>query len=321
MFLSNHDSNKSEAEQALAIAKEALSAVEKEMNVLRKRTDEYTGKIMPVENANFMGARYSNISSYADNGFYRSSSYQNTAERARKHAEELKLKCDEVHQRNLDALENNKKLREKVEVFMTAIGVPSKYYTTEYKTSRSSGKRVCCNAGYLDDLAREVKIDDGYETAMKLYENFLAMIAAYVNSEEQKVKNLEAERKKKDKREVANKQLGVLVLKYELPYESGWQDVLDSLLSKDKYLRLGHYLLQNRNDWRDGHEQAEYGLSQFQVESEQDREIVKDLQDCIVNWDGDGRIFRDTKWNYDEIFKLVEPGLFKDYLLCSEQIN
>lgn len=321
MLLSNYDREKTEVEQALAIAKEALQKVEKEMNVLRKRTDEYTGKIMPVENANFMGQRKSQISYYADNDYHTSSSYQNTALRARKHAEELKLKCDEAHQRNLEALENNKKLREKVEVFMEAIGMPKSYSVKEYKTKRSQGEYVKYSAGYLSDLSRYVPIDDGYEKAVKEHEDFLAAIAAYEKGEKQKAEKLEAERKKKEEQEVADKQLGVLVLKYELPYESGWKDILDHLLSKDKYLRLAHYLCENRNDWSDGYDKAEYGLSQFQAESEQDHEIVKDIQDCIDNWDGDGRVFRDTKWSYDEVFKLADQSLFKDYSICYNHIS
>lgn len=320
MLLSNHDQNKSEAEQALAIAKAALEKVEQTVSVLQKRTDEYTGKIMPVENANFMGHRR-NVSSYANNGYYLSGSYQNTAARARKHAEELKAKCDEAHQNNLVALENNKKLREKVEVFMDAIGMPRSYAVKECKTRRSSGEYVKYAAGYLSDISRHVIVDDGYAAAMQEYTSFLGTIAAWEKEKEQEEKKLEAEREKKEKQVLAEKQLGVLLLKYGLPYESNWKEVLECLLTKDKYLRLGHFLFKNYNDSIDGHEQADYGLSQFQVESEQDREIAKDIQNCIDNWDGDGRTFRDTTWSYDEIFKLADPSLHKDYLLCSEHVN
>lgn len=318
MLLSNYDKEKTEAEQALAIAKEALQKVEKEMNVLRKRTEEFTGKIMPVENANFMGQRHA-PESYGTS--YYGGGYKQRGAAARRHAEELKLKCDEAHNRNLLALENNKKLREKVEVFMEAIGMPKSYSMKEYKTKRSQGEYVKYSAGYLSDLSRNVSIDDGYEKAVKEHGDFLAAIAAYEKGEEQKAEKLETERKKKEEKEIADKQLGVLVLKYELPYESSWKEVLEALLSKDKYLRLAHYLCENRNNWNDGYDKAEYGLSQFQAESEQDREIVKDLQDCIDNWDGDGRIFRDTKWSYDEIFKLADQSLFKDYAICYNHVS
>lgn len=124
-----------------------------------------------------------------------------------------------------------------------------------------------------------------------------------------------------EEQEIVDKQLGVLVLKYELPTESGWKEVLECLLSKDKYLRLSHYLCENRNDWNDGYDKAEYGLSQFQAESEQDREIVKDVQGCIDNWHGDGKVFRDTKWSYHEIYKLADPSLFKDYAICCDYVS
>ena len=54
------------------------------------------------------------------------------------------------------------------------------------------------------------------------------------------------------------------------------EDILDVILEKDKYLRLAHYLLKNREDWNDGYSYAESGLNGFDVETETDKLIEDD---------------------------------------------
>jgi len=100
------------------------------------------------------------------------------------------------------------------------------------------------------------------------------------------------------------------------------RDLLDVILEKDKYLRLGHYLLKNREDWNDGYSYAENGLNGFIVESDEDGLIAADIQNCIDNWDGDGRCFRDCQYNYDHCFSLVkDEQLYKDYQLVKSWVD
>ena len=60
----------------------------------------------------------------------------------------------------------------------------------------------------------------------------------------------------------------------------------------------------------------------FIVESDEDGLIAADIQNCINNWDGDGRTFRDTKYNYDYCFSLVkDEQLYKDYQLVKSWVD
>ena len=46
-------------------------------------------------------------------------------------------------------------------------------------------------------------------------------------------------------------------------------------------------------------------MNGFTVETETDQEIQDELQGLIDNWDGDGRVFRDCKWNYSTLYAMV----------------
>jgi hypothetical protein len=132
-----------------------------------------------------------------------------------------------------------------------------------------------------------------------------------------KQRAIEAEQKAVE----AEKRRGTLVLKYELPYEATWDAILNELLGKNKYLRLAHYLQLNRGDSSDGYAYASEGLDGFKAESDEDKAIHRDLYGCIEDWDGDGRVFRDTSWNYDRLFAMVPEKLMADYRIANEQVG
>lgn len=94
--------------------------------------------------------------------------------------------------------------------------------------------------------------------------------------------------------------------------------IRDVILSKDKYLMLGYWLMRNREDWNDGYGYAEVGLSQFSIDSAEDAEIHASLTDIINRSyeEGgiDGRVFRDCEYSYGYLFgKVNDQSLFKDY--------
>jgi len=109
--------------------------------------------------------------------------------------------------------------------------------------------------------------------------------------------------------------------KYGLKEENTKEELLDKILEKDKYLRLGHYLILNRNDWNDGPNFAENGLYSFSVETEEDKLIYAEISSLIDNWGGDGRCFRDCHWSYDHLFTKVDTDLYKDFEKVSGWID
>jgi hypothetical protein len=90
-------------------------------------------------------------------------------------------------------------------------------------------------------------------------------------------------------------------------------DVYDALVEKDKYLSLGIDLLRCRNDFSEW-KSARNAISNFKIETPQDKAISDDLNETIADFDGDGRIFRDCEWSYDKLFGLVDKQLYEDVM-------
>lgn len=130
----------------------------------------------------------------------------------------------------------------------------------------------------------------------------------------------------KPKLKEQNKRLALMLAKYDLDLDKDWVDILESVINKDKYLRLAHYLEKNRGDWSDGCEYAEYGLEGFKIEIDEDSLIYDDINFYIDNWIDyvDGRCFRDCKYNYNVLYTMVvnkNPDLYKDYQIIIENIQ
>ena len=62
---------------------------------------------------------------------------------------------------------------------------------------------------------------------------------------------------------------------------------------------------QTRGDWSEGYYRVSHALDRFKVETEEDGDIYRDVCSCFSD-DIDGRVFRDTTWNYSHIFESVK---------------
>lgn len=122
----------------------------------------------------------------------------------------------------------------------------------------------------------------------------------------------------------AIRQITRLALKYGLPVDADAFDVLDYIRAQDRYLDLAYAMLDTRNDWSEGFDRVSYALERFKKQSdnsEQDLAIIEDIADCLSSDESDGRIFRDTKWNYDVLFNLANSQLVEDADLIREMEN
>lgn len=233
---------------------------------------------------------------------------ENTLNHFDKTFNKWKEDCEELVQLNRDVITHNKKQIEKLKLIMKTLGVSDTYSTWEYKTSRSSKKtETKHNAGYLGDMSRTIVTVDNYETMCKVIEKKRMDIEnlgkKYLKESQDKQRKLLQSKQEQDK----IVELAGLRAKYTPDnLKSDIYEIQDKLLDCDKYLSLAYWLERNRGDWSDGYYYAETGLSSFIVETKQDQEIEDDIQECINNWDGDGRVFRDTDWNYAELYNLVE---------------
>lgn len=99
-------------------------------------------------------------------------------------------------------------------------------------------------------------------------------------------------------------------------------EIQSQLEAKNKYLALAMGGLRNRQSWVDGYSHAESAFNSFETVSETDKEIVADWQkifDMYAEGEVDGRYFRDTEWNYNRLFELVEDAqLVKDTMALED---
>lgn len=217
--------------------------------------------------------------------------------------------CTKVYNENLPAMENNKKIVEKVTALMSKLGIPSSYSHSYFKTNRSRNKTTeTVKAGYLGDLQRNVPtyqpaIPDK-DTYIRKAEHYFGKLLAEVQKKDKE--SAEYQRKQEEIHQVA-----LLRAKYTPnDAQSSVWDIREAILSKDKYLRLAYWLERNRGDWNDGYSYAETGLDGFVVEegNSLDQDIYDNIYSCIRSGDDgdiDGRIFRDTEYNYNRLKDFV----------------
>ena len=290
---------------ALSDIRKATDKLEKYVEQLEQTATEVTGKIMPITNVYaVMGKRYASIESYKKTSFCWS--YKDTLKAAEKHQTELWEKVEKLHQENLPAIENNEKLLERIRLLFHNIGISEKRYEKKGK------KDIQVTRGWLQDLYDLIPRTDLYREAVQANTDFLRKIQQYREANEQLEAEAEKKKRQEEKKIEADMARAALVVKYNLPYDSSFVDIMDHLLGLNKYLNLAYHLERNRGDWSDGYEWAETGLEKFQVVTDQDKLIYSDINTAITEWGGDGRVFRDMYWNYNALYNLVEDKALLD---------
>lgn len=304
-----------EIKWALENARKAVDTLEKGYEHLSKVANATSGKIMPVTLCSRMMNFPSSVSDFENRGgFYSSPSTSATVKKATEALEAAIAEDRKTHETNLPAIENNIRLRDSISLLMVNAGIPESY--TEYgwnarRTKRTEEKKL---SGWYKDLQRLCICVDRIADSEKYYADYLKKISEYKTKKDSEEAAKKAELEKIEAAKINAKELAVALVKYDLPAVATWDDVLDAILKKNKYLRLAHYLLKNRNDWNDGPDYARTGIDGFKVETDTDKEIADEISGLISDWDGDGRCFRDCDWNYDRIFGLVnDENLMKEY--------
>jgi hypothetical protein len=243
-------------------------------------------------------------------------------QRAREAAKGVYDKSLVVKERNDEIAKANTALLSKLAQLLTNAGLPKTYSKTEYHGRRS--KAVTVDHDWYEALRICVPTFHGWSDLERRYKDFLRQcddwereIADAERKKQQEVAAQEAKAKH-------DRVLGTLMVKYQMPLQADASELVDTILGKNKYLRLAHYLHLNRGDWSDGPDYAETGLNGFVEETETDKKISECLWPLITDWDGDGRVFRDCEWSYDRLFGLVSdlnPELLADYEAASEFCN
>lgn len=305
-------------------AQKALAAITQGVAEMRLAITGGEMKAQPVKDCNKLGA-WAGVEACKQRvrgDSWGTPSAANIVAAARAHVEEMWAESKAIHEANLPVIENNKKLRARLDAFMSSIGFSAEYSTFEYKTNRSRNREtVTHTAGWVGDKARLLPITDGFEYAERDYQRLLKEITEWERKEKQKEQEVERAKAIEVRKTEGEKLRAVMVVKYGLEFTASLNEVKDALLARDKYLALADALQRNRGDWSDGCWYAENGLGGFAVETEVDKQIYECLSPLISDWDGDGRVFRDCEFNYDRIFAMAEDGVRDDYFKLSEYLE
>lgn len=275
-----------------------------------------TLKIMPVEPCGAIGKCMSHPSSYASSMTYGAKSPTAVANRAMQELEAARAKDIAAHDKNQPAIENNKLVAGRVEAMMLEIGMPKSWSERDTKSRSRYPKSITHEAGWMGDVRRNCKTDDGFAAATLSYERMLKEYQAYAERAKVEAAQVADKAQRERDAELAKRktdmELAALLLRYELPIESDWSDVLEHLCTKDQRLDLAVAMQQTRGDWSDGPYRVEGALGRFKIETTEDKDIATDIVSCLHDFE-DGRVFRDTTWNYTRLFaSLADQQLVAD---------
>jgi hypothetical protein len=273
--------------------------------------------IQPVELCNAIGKCMASPSSYASSlSSYQSGKPRAVAAHALRVLEEARARDVASHEKNLPAIEANKAVRARIEALMAEVGMPASYSERDTKSRARYPKTVRQDAGYLGDLRRHCPTSDSFEIATSTYERLKKEYDAYALRAEEEAKQADAKKANEAAALVAKRkadmELAAILLRYQLPLESTWSEVLDALCEKDQRLDLAVAMQRTRGDWSEGPYRVKNALDRFQIETTEDKDIANDVLSCLEDF-SDGRVFRDTNWNYGRLFASV-----KDEVLAAD---
>lgn len=266
-------------------------------------------KIMPVEPCGAIGKCMGHPSSYRDQIQYGAKTTERAAAIALAALASARDRDIATHQANLPAIENNKIIAAQITALNEAVGMPARWSERD-QTSRSRyPKTISHSAGYITDITRECKTDDGFAYATLQYERLLKSYQEYAEQGKREAEEARraAERAKEaeiEKRK-ADIELAAILLRYSLPIESSWSDVLEALRGRHQRLDLAVAMSQTRSDWSDGAYRVRAAMDRFTIHDNEDKDIANDVLGCMEDF-SDGRVFRDTRWSYDALFASVE---------------
>lgn len=266
-------------------------------------------KIMPLEQCGAVGKCMASPQSYESGmSSYRKPSIDQVAAKAMRELEAARTVDLATHERNAAAIANNAAVRAYVESVMDGIGMPRSWSQKDTKSRSRYPKSFSTPAGYLTDLVRECRTDDGFSSATSTYNMLLARYTEYAatataQAEKDRAAAERAAAEKLAKRR-ADMELVTIIQRYGLPIDSEWSDVLEELRGRDQRLDLAVAMEDVRGDWNDGCGAVESALGRFTIRDNEDKNIANDVLGCTHDFE-DGRVFRDTTWSYSALYASV----------------
>ncbi|WP_046111788.1 hypothetical protein [Aquincola tertiaricarbonis] len=282
-------------------------------------------RIQPVEACGHVRKCMGSPQSYASSFSYGKPTALQVATKALQELEAARQRDIAVHERNKAAIEINTAIHDRVVQLMEAIGMPRRYSLRDTSSRSARPRTVTLDAGYLTDLKRECRTDDGFDFATSSYEQMLRQYRAYeeqAKREDEQARRAEEQRKAAEvERRKADMVLAAVLLRYGLPIESTWSDVMDALRVRDQRLDLAVAMEQTRGDWSEGAYRVRDALDRFEIRCTEDKDIANDVLAGLTDF-CDGRVFRDATWSYDRLYASVaDQQLATDVRTAARHVN
>lgn len=214
----------------------------------------------------------------------------------------------ERHESNIEAIENNNRVRERVIEFMDAIGVSSEKYT-ERKSGRKTTS-VLVKRDWVGEIFGQIPINDGYDDAMSRCKYDLESLEK--NYKDYCNYKLALEQKSESRKKFLEdyKFMTRLSIKYDTSIDS-FDGVLRGMMNESIYLKL-------YNEWKcfdryDGDDTDAIRWCVERLDAEQDKECIDDILEACTIYDqrSDFEPLNDCDWMY--ITKKIPDELFLDY--------
>lgn len=267
-------------------------------------------KIMPVEPCGHIGKCMVHPSSYESRlSGYGEKTKARIAALALQELEAARQRDIATHEKNLPAMENNKAIAAQIIALNEAVGMPARWSERDRNSRSRYPKTIGHQAGYITDIARECKTDDDFALATSSYERMLQQYREYEAEGQRDAERAKAQAERDrlaliEKRK-ADVELAAMLLRYGLPLDSSWSDVLENLCARHQRLDLAVAMQQTRCDWSDGAYRVRNAMDRFTIHTNEDKDIANDVLGCMEDF-SDGRVFRDTSWSYDRLFASIE---------------
>lgn len=229
-----------------------------------------------------------------------------TAQIALRKLEEAMAADTAIHEKNLPALEANQAIADRYRAFAKEIGLPESYNERDPKSRAMYPKMISHSAGWLSDIHRWIKTDDGYSRQQATYKELKARYDKY-HEDAKKKAEFDAGAKKREREALKKKReedmrLATIIVRYGLDPLTDWESVEHELRKKDRLLNLAVAMEETRGDWNEGCYRVRNAL--FVPSNEQEEAIIKDVAPLCEDFE-DGRCFRDCTWSYSAIYSII----------------
>lgn len=240
-------------------------------------------------------------------------------EAAKKAATEALEPGHEVEKQNAAIASENLAIIARLSAQIVNAGIPGKQREVKGRGYRQTVRYV--PADWQMSLSHGVAVSTEWATTKASYNDWIRRCDELIRERDTK---REAEKRAEEarlKKLEADLQIARIAERHGLPISTPAREVLNHLLRQNKYLRLAHGMQLTRGDWSDGPWATRDALDSFTVETQLDSEIAANIQCHLLDWDDDGRIFRDCAYNYGVLFGMVtDEQLMADYNVVAQAV-